>query len=73
MGGQCCATTKKPQHLEAEAAFKKRTDRKEGMSQYETDQARKLANMDRLRAERLARQTSESAESPSKAPSPRSK
>jgi hypothetical protein len=47
---------KTPAHDRAEAAFKKppSEDRK-GLGNYETSQAASLANMKRLRAERLAR------------------
>jgi hypothetical protein len=50
------ARYKSPAHHRAEAAFKKPpAEKREGLHEYEATQAAKLANMKRLRAERLAR------------------
>ena len=50
------AENKTPAHHRAEAAFKKPlTEEREGSRSYAASQVAKLANMKRLRAERLAR------------------
>jgi hypothetical protein len=55
------AAPKTPAHVRAEAVFKKQKaaeEAKEGTRVYESDRAAKLANMEKLRAQRLAREDS---------------
>ena len=58
---------KTPTHHQAEAAFKPQTaEVGEGLREYVSNQATKLANMERLRAQRLAREADKSASGTSK-------